>query len=85
MIQRITFTAFIDAFKAHARSEQFSYEGFKALFEHIEELEQDTGEQLELDVIALCCDYSELDADELTSDTNVICELKNGSLLVREG
>jgi predicted ArsR family transcriptional regulator len=47
------------AFADAGRKDQFSYDGLKALFEYLEQLEQDTGEELELDVIALCCDYSE--------------------------
>ena len=39
----------------------FSYEGLTALFEYIEELEDDIGEEIEFDMIALCCDYSEYD------------------------
>ena len=37
----------------------FSYEGRKALFDYLEELEDDTGEKIEFDPIALCCEYSE--------------------------
>jgi hypothetical protein len=41
------------------RPENFSLIGLDVLFEHLEQLEQDTGEEMELDVIALCCDYNE--------------------------
>ena len=41
------------------RGDQFSYEAKSALFEYLEEYEQDTETEIELDVIALCCDYSE--------------------------
>jgi hypothetical protein len=47
--------AFIDA----GRKDQFSYEGRAVLFDYLEQLEQDTGQELELDVVALCCDYYE--------------------------
>lgn len=50
---------FVDAFRTHNRMDQFSYEGLKALFEHLEQYEEDMGEEMELDVTALCCDYSE--------------------------
>jgi tRNA A37 threonylcarbamoyltransferase TsaD len=46
------------AFKAYDR-DNFSYEGLKALFEHLEQYEDDTGEEVELDVIALCCEFTE--------------------------
>jgi len=40
----------------------FGYEGLKALFNFLEEYEQESGEELELDVIALCCDYTKFDS-----------------------
>ena len=49
------------AFKNFER-DNFSYDGLKALFEYLEEYEEDTGEEVELDVIALCCDYMEYDS-----------------------
>jgi predicted ArsR family transcriptional regulator len=47
------------AFADADREDQFSYEGLKALFDYLEDYEEQTGEEIELDVIALCCDYSE--------------------------
>lgn len=55
----LTFSGFRDTFRAYERMDNFSYEGAKALFEYLEQYEEDTGEELELDVIALCCDYVE--------------------------
>jgi hypothetical protein len=46
--------AFFDA----DRKENFSYEGLNLLFDYMEEYEERAGE-IELDVIALCCDYCE--------------------------
>ena len=37
----------------------WSYNGAKALAEYLEELEESIGEELELDVVAIRCDYSE--------------------------
>jgi len=59
MKQSIGFIEFCNAFDAYGRSEQFSYEAQRALFDYLEDYEESTGEELELDVIALCCDYSE--------------------------
>ena len=58
MIQTINEFQFEDAFKS-IRPDNFSYEGLKALYDYLEEFEDDTGEKIELDVIALCCDYTE--------------------------
>ena len=59
MKQTINSYEFIDTFRAHGRQTQFSYDGLRALFEYLEEMEDGMGEEMELDVIALCCDYSE--------------------------
>ena len=37
----------------------FSYEGTKALFEHLEQYEQDCDHELEFDPIAFRCEYDE--------------------------
>ncbi len=50
---------FVNAFDQCGRSDQFSRAGRFALFEYLESIEDDTGEEMELDVIALCCDFSE--------------------------
>jgi len=64
---KITVTAydFERAFVDAGRMDQFSYEGRAVLFAYLEELEQSTGEELELDVVALCCDYYEASAEEI--------------------
>jgi len=41
------------------RPNNFSNEGLVILFDYLEDYEQSTGEELELDIIALCCDYIE--------------------------
>ena len=50
------------AFADMGRKDQFSYEGLKALYEWFEQYEEDTGEEIELDVIGICCDFSEYDS-----------------------
>lgn len=46
---------FRDAFRTYDRLDNFSREGLELLFDFCEECDPD----MELDVIALCCDYSE--------------------------
>ena len=47
----------------------FSYEGLHALFEYIEQVEDDIGEEFEFDMVGICCDYSEYDSlDEFNAD-----------------
>ena len=50
---------FRQAFHDMGRGEQFSYDGLRVLFECLEEYEDSTGSEVELDVVALCCEYSE--------------------------
>jgi hypothetical protein len=47
------------------RGNQFSYEGLEILFDWFEDLEQMEGQEIELDVIAICCDYSEASVKEI--------------------
>ena len=67
MIQNITFSHFTDSFNA-VRPDNFSYQGLKLLFEYLTELEESCDMNIELDVIAICCDFSEYDIDELLSE-----------------
>lgn len=67
MKQTINFYDFMQAFERYGRENQFSREGLCALFEMLEEYEQDTDQEIELDVIALCCDFTEYDSlEEIT-------------------
>jgi hypothetical protein len=45
----------------HGRENQFSYEGLGILFDYLDELDSD----MELDVIAICCDFSEDSAEDI--------------------
>ena len=61
MKQSVNMYQFERAFINMDRGDQFSRDGLKALFEYLEELENDIGEEINLDVIAFCCDYVEYD------------------------
>jgi hypothetical protein len=71
MYQRVSFGDFFDAFRAHGREGQFSHKALKALFNHLEEVEEDTGTPIELDVVALCCEYQEATTDEIIAEYNL--------------
>ncbi len=60
----VNFDSFADAFRRYDRTSQFSPAGLSALFDYLEGIEQDTGEEMELDVIGLCCDFMEFDSAE---------------------
>ena len=64
MFIEVNFSSFCDRFQAMGRADQFSYDDKMALFDYLEGIEEETGEKIELDVIALCCEYSEYDSLE---------------------
>ena len=56
---------FREAFHSAGRADQFSYEGLEVLFDYLDNLSEDMGEPIELDVVALCCEYYESSIEEL--------------------
>jgi len=63
IVQTVNEHQFIDAFKTwDTYKNNFSYEGLKALYEHLEEVSECMdNETIELDVVAICCDYTEFE------------------------
>lgn len=59
MKDSVNFYDFCDRFRSHGREDSFSYEGKKALFEYLEQYEDDCGIEIELDVVAIDCEYCE--------------------------
>ena len=67
----ISLSDFRDAFERMDRASHFSYDGLAILFEYLEGFEEATGEQMELDVIGLCCDFAEASHTEIARDYNI--------------
>jgi len=42
----------------------FSYHGANALYEYLEQFEEDTGHELEFDPVSLNCDFTEYESEE---------------------
>jgi hypothetical protein len=55
----VNYYDFVRAFEQADRAGQFTRAGLCALYNYLGEYEEDCGCEIELDVIALCCDYSE--------------------------
>jgi len=70
MKQTINEYQFRDAFMA-IRPDNFSYEGLTALYGYLEQYEEDTGEEIELDVIAICCDFTESTPSEIRQNYSI--------------
>jgi hypothetical protein len=58
------------------RPDNFSYQGLGILFEYFEEYENDTGEEMECDVIAICCDFSEDSFENIADQYGIELDLE---------
>jgi hypothetical protein len=97
MKQTINFALFCDLFSKGDRYYQFSPAGKRALYDYLTELEDETGEEFELDIVGLCCDYAEYDnlaefqenygtdytnIDAIADETTVICIPDTDSFII---
>jgi len=91
----ISINDFQRAFIDYGRATQFSNEGLDGLFDHLEDTFDSIGEEYELDVIELCCEYSEYDSvdeyyaeysriDKEECDENIVSHLYSGGVIVRD-
>ena len=72
IVQTVTETMFIEEFRNMDRMDNFSINGLRALYSFFDELSDDTGQPFELDVIAICCDFSELTYKEIASNYDIV-------------
>jgi hypothetical protein len=79
---------FRDEFMRMGRKDNFSYDGLGILFDYFEQYEEHTGEEIELDVIAICCEFCEETQDEIRanydapSDKDLITFLEQNTYVV---
>ena len=66
----VYFSEFCDYFR-DIRPDNFSYQGLRVLFDYLEEIENSCGEESELDVIGLCCEFSEESWETIASDYSI--------------
>ena len=59
MKQTVSEYQFVDSFRHAGRESQFSVPARRALFDHLESFEHDSGTELELDPIGICCEFAE--------------------------
>lgn len=71
MQQSITFSQFVDAFRSAGRYDQFGYQALRVLFDYLEQYEQDCDTTVELDVIALCCEYAVATWEDIADDYRI--------------
>jgi hypothetical protein len=70
----VYFSEFCDYF-GKIRPDNFSYQGLRILFDYLEEIDNSCGEESELDVIGLCCDFAESDWQTIASDYDSSIEM----------
>ena len=96
MFQTINFSDFVDGFNYQERKDTFSYAALQALYDHLVELEMESGTDIEYDMVSLCCDWKECGSiEEITEDFpniksleglrdyTIALELPGGALLVQ--
>jgi hypothetical protein len=79
MIQTLRLSDFTNAFRNSDRADQFSYEAQTILFDYFEALEDDTGEQIEFDLIAICCEWAEDTPENIARSYDIDLEGKEGA------
>lgn len=96
IIQNVTLHQFCQAFEDMGRGNQFSPKGLELLYTHLEDMSYNIDSPIELDVIALCCDYSEYDGiDDLREQLgfskenypeweDILAELENGTEVIAD-
>jgi hypothetical protein len=88
MYDDVSLCDFEDRFNKMGRGNQFSYDGKIALFEYLEDLEDQFGEPIKFDCIALCCEYTEFENlaeynDAYSQDFEDIDEVGNETVVIR--
>ena len=69
----VSFSEFSDSFR-DIRPDNFSYHALRILFSYFEQYEDETGEEMELDVIAICCEFSEDTWEQIADQYNLDLE-----------
>ena len=62
---------FINEFKLYNRLNNFSIKGLHILFESLEQTAKDCETNIEMDVIALCCEYSEYSITDIIDNYGI--------------
>ncbi len=65
----MSFSTFHDYFIGGQYKNNFSYEGLRALYDYLEEYEDSTETEIEFDIVAFACEYTEYeDVEEYISN-----------------
>jgi hypothetical protein len=75
IISTVSRNDFFTAFHNMGRSNQFSYNAKDLLYNFLEDYSDSIGEPVELDIIALCCDFSEEEPAEIARNYDLNLDL----------
>lgn len=86
MLKRIEYAEFVDTFNRYGRCDNFSYWGLSELWDYLEGMSDrmDREKEYELDVIELCCEFSEGSIEEVLKNYNLksVEELEEHTIVV---
>jgi hypothetical protein len=71
VVQTMDKYAFFNAFNNSSRKDQFSNEALEAIFEYMEEYSDSTGENVEFDIVGICCEWAEMTWQEVAMSYGV--------------
>lgn len=71
IVQTLTKSSFVDAFKQSSRKDQFSYEALEEIFEALEDQSIDTGIDIEFDIVGICCEWAETHWSDIARDYDI--------------
>ena len=98
IVERLNFSQFHDCFHK-MRPDNFSYDGLKALYDYLEDFYSEADKPYELDVIEICCEYSEYEdlksfneeydrdyenIDDIQEETTVIRIPKSEAFIIQQ-
>ena len=64
IVNYVSKSEFRDEFSKMNRKDKFSYEGLNALYDWLDEYYEEADKPYDLDVIEICCDFTEYDSLE---------------------
>jgi len=84
MKKTVTKSHFMDEFRKFDRFEEMGgYDGLSTLFDYLIDLEEDIGTEIELDVIAICCDFTYYSTkEEVEEGEEIVAECEDGGVIV---
>lgn len=74
IVTTVNFDEFVHLFKNVYKRDNYSYEGYRFLFDYLESYSDDIGEDYRLDVIGICCDFYEYTLEEIKREYDIVSE-----------